>query len=131
MFSFFNLFFSSVSVMTSGTFFTANLNTACPSICMKCSSSNTVSLSIFFVRPFASCLLFSVSAFPLFPSECVTGKYILSVVISSFCASYACTTAAPAPSPNKMHVPRSSQFVRFDRLSLPITSTVRYIPAAI
>jgi len=43
-------------------------------------------------------------------------------------ASVACITTAPAPSPNRMHVPRSFQSTKRDRQSAPTTTTVLAMP---
>ena len=42
--------------------------------------------------------------------------------------SLAATTAAPAPSPNKIHVPLSFQSTIFDKVSTPIKSAFLYMP---
>ena len=45
-------------------------------------------------------------------------------------AATGCTTAAPAPSPKRMHVERSCQFVIFESVSAPITSARVESPVA-
>ena len=67
--------------------------------------------------------LIRVSAGPAAPSECITGE--------GSSPGSALSTAAPAPSPNRIQVPRSFQFTILDRLSEPISRAVLHKPAAI
>ena len=91
--------------MTSGTRDKANWNTARPSICRYV--------------PFSQ-----VSDTPFSPSEWIFSHAFVS------CSS-AVSTTAPAPSPNRMQVPRSLQSTRRLRASAPISSTFFALPLRI
>mmetsp|Transcript_5204 Transcript_5204/g.8357 ORF Transcript_5204/g.8357 Transcript_5204/m.8357 type:complete len:255 (-) Transcript_5204:764-1528(-) len=110
--------FSRASLMTTGTWVVANLYISLPVM------YNLSYLAEVTTWPAS---LGSVSASPLYrrvrcsleaPSECSANPRMPA----SSSPSEAVSTAAPAPSPKRMHVLRSSQSVHRDRASAPMTS---------
>ena len=108
--------FSSTSSMISGTFLTANLNTACPSIWMKDSRSSSG------FQPLR-CRLKPVRASPFPPSEWAA--------VTAGGAFLRPEDHGAGAVPDRMHVLRSVQSTMQLMLSAPMTMTVRQIPALI